>query len=75
MCKNEEYKVGDLVKIKNQFDKPRQMGIITEIKDNVHIKSVGTAAMVVVYWFPIAEFDWEYTFFLEKIDETLTDNL
>lgn len=64
-----DYNVGDLVRLKNNFDKDRQMGIITKIKEQVHIKSAGPAAVVIVYWFKIQEHDWEYTFFLEKLDK------
>ncbi len=68
-----DYNVGDLVRLKNNFDKDRQMGIITKVKEKVHLKSSGTAAVVIVYWFAIRESDWGYTFFLEKIsNENLT---
>ena len=69
MSKSDEYEIGDLVKIKNNYDKKRQIGIITEIKQKVHIKSEGSSLVVVVYWFFISSFDWEYTFFLEKLDK------
>ena len=69
MSSPDEYSVGDLVKIKNSHDLARQLGIITEIKEKVHLKSVGTAAVVMVYWFAISDYDWEYTFFLEKLDK------
>tara|TARA_R110000822_G_scaffold49956_1_gene130969 strand:- start:417 stop:626 length:210 start_codon:yes stop_codon:yes gene_type:complete len=69
MSKTDEYNIGDLVKIKNNYDKARQIGIITEVKRKVHIKSYGSANVVVVYWFSISDFDWEYTFFLEKFDK------
>ncbi len=73
MSDSGDYNIGDLVRIRNGFDKDRQIGIITKIKEKVHIKSTGTAAVVIVYWFTIEEFDWEYTFFLEKIsNENLT---
>ena len=64
-----DYRVGDLVRLRNGFDKDRQMGIITQVKEKVHLKSAGTAAVVIVYWFKIQEHDWEYTFFLEKLDK------
>ena len=63
-----EFKVGDLVKSSDSFDKRHQLGIIVSIKEKVHLKSSGTAAVVIVYWFQIQEFDWEYTFFLQKLD-------
>ena len=69
MSNSDEYNIGDLVKIKNNYDKKRQIGIITEIKQKVHIKSEGSSLVVVVYWFFISSFDWEYTFFLEKLDK------
>tara|TARA_R110000851_G_scaffold4509_3_gene18414 strand:+ start:1255 stop:1464 length:210 start_codon:yes stop_codon:yes gene_type:complete len=68
MSSPEEYVVGDLVRLKDSRDKTRQLGIITEIKERVHIKSVGAAAIVMVHWFLISDTDWEYTFFLEKLD-------
>ena len=61
--------VGDLVRLNNSFDKKHQLGVVTEIKEKVHLKSRGTAAIVMVYWFEIQESDWEYTFFLEKLDK------
>ena len=64
----ETFEVGDLVKVNDRFDKHRQLGIITEIKEKVHLKSSGTSAVVIVYWFAIQELDWEYTFFLKKLD-------
>lgn len=63
-----KFEVGDLVKIKSSFDKKHQLGIVTEIMSKVHIKSTGTAAMVMVYWFKTQQADLEYTFFLEKLD-------
>ncbi len=64
----ETFEIGDLVRTQNRFDKDRQLGIITEIKEKVHLKTSGTAAVVMVYWFAIQEHDWEYTFFLKKLD-------
>ena len=63
------FEIGDLVKVKDSFDKDHQLGIITEIRSKVHIRSTGTAAMVMVYWFKTQDIDWEYTFFLEKLDK------
>mgnify|MGYP001393872508 CR=1 FL=1 len=64
----QEFKVGDLVKSSDSFDKQRQLGMIVSVNEKVHLKSTGTAAIVTVYWFQIQESDWEYTFFLEKLD-------
>ena len=69
MSNPDEYAVGDLVRLKDSRDKTRQLGIITEIKERVQIKSVGAAAIVMVHWFLISDTDWEYTFFLEKLDK------
>ena len=63
-----KFEVGDLVRSSDSYDRRHKLGIITEIKEKVHIKSSGTAAIVMVYWFEIQESDWEYTFFLEKLD-------
>ena len=64
-----KFEVGDLVRSTNAFDKTHQLGVIAEIKEKVHLKSSGTAAIVTVYWFETQETDWEYTFFLEKLDK------
>mgnify|MGYP003118427725 CR=1 FL=1 len=64
-----KFEVGDLVRSANAFDKTHQLGVIAEIKEKVHLKSSGTAAIVMVYWFETQETDWEYTFFLEKLDK------
>jgi|TARA_R110002012_G_scaffold187062_1_gene353937 hypothetical protein len=62
-----ELEVGDLVRINDKFDKKRQLGIVIAILQKVHLKSSGTAAVVMVYWPMLEDTDWEYTFFLEKI--------
>ena len=62
------FEVGDLVRLRDKHDLRRQLGIVTEIKEQVHIKSTGRAAVVVVYWVQLQQSDWEYTFFLEKLD-------
>ena len=64
-----KFEVGDLVRSTNAFDKTHKLGVIAEIKEKVHLKSSGTAAIVTVYWFETQETDWEYTFFLEKLDK------
>ena len=63
------FEVGDLVRRNDSFDKKRQLGVITEINQKVHIKSSGLSAIVMVYWFLIEETELEYTFFLEKLDK------
>jgi len=63
-----KFEVGDLVKARNSFDKQHQLGVVTEIMNKVHIKSTGTAALVMVYWLKTQETELEYTFFLEKLD-------
>jgi len=62
-----KFEVGDLVRVNDRHDRGRQLGIITSILQEVHLKSSGTAAVVMVYWPMIQDTDWEYTFFLEKI--------
>ena len=69
MSSDSEFNIGDLVRLRNSYDKQRELGIILNIKEKVHLRSAGTAAVVVVYWFTIQESDWEYTFFLEKISD------
>ena len=69
-----KFKIGDLVKIYDPHDHDRQMGIVTAVSPRMaHIVSHGKVNVVQVYWPKLNESDWEYDFFLVKIeDEPLT---
>ena len=73
---NHRLEVGDLVRIHEPDDSDRQIGIIIALSPRqVHVVSHGTADVVRVYWPKINETDWEYDFFLIKIeDKDLTDD-
>lgn len=67
-------KVGDLVKLNDDNDKDRDIGIVVDISPRMaHIISHGRTNVIQVYWPKIQETDWEYDFFLKKVEEpTLT---
>ena len=71
-----EFQVGDLVRLHDSADKDRQMGIVVDISPRpAHIVSHGKSNLVRVFWPAINETDWEYDFFLKKIEEPdLTKN-
>jgi len=68
--------VGDLVRLQDPKDLDRQIGIIVAISPRMaHVVSHGRTNVVQVYWPTINETDWEYDFFLVKIEENdLTKN-
>mgnify|MGYP003140520623 CR=1 FL=1 len=70
------FEVGDLVKIKDHDDPFRRIGIIVGFSPKkAHVKSHGLTVVVQVYWPSLDYTDWEYDFFLEKIqDDDLTDD-
>ena len=71
--KNDRLEVGDLVRLQNSNDPDRQIGIIVGISPRTaHVASHGRTHILQVYWPMIQETDWEYDFFLEKLDK---DNL
>jgi hypothetical protein len=62
-------KVGDLVKLIDGYDEDRRIGIIVEISPKqAHVKNHGRTEVLKVYWPQLNESDWEYYFFLEKIE-------
>ena len=64
------FEVGDLVKLVDPLDKDRDIGVVVEISPNkAHLVSHGLTLVVQVYWPKIQETDWEYDFFLKKLDE------
>jgi len=71
-----KFKIGDLVKLHDSADKDRQIGIITDVSlRSAHVVSHGRSNVVQVYWPTIGETDWEYDFFLAKLDDKdLTKN-
>ncbi len=74
---NHRFKIGDLVRIHDLGDSDRQIGVIVDLSPRqAHIVSHGTANVVRVYWPKINETDWEYDFFLIKIENNdLTDDI
>ena len=70
------FQVGDLVRLQDPKDPDRQIGIIVAVSPRMaHVVSHGRANVVQVYWPTINEIDWEYDFFLAKIEENdLTKN-
>ena len=64
-----EFEVGDLVRLRERWDKQRSLGIIIEIEPvKIHMKSAGPANLVKVYWPAINLVEKEYTFFLIKLE-------
>jgi len=62
--------VGDLVRLHDIKDPGRQIGIIVAVSPRMaHVVSHGRTNVVQVYWPAINETDWEYDFFLAKIEE------
>ena len=65
-----KFEVGDLVKLYDPSDKDKDIGIIVDISPKyAHVVSHGKTLVVRVYWPKIQETDWEYDFFLKKIEE------
>ena len=64
------FKVGDLVKLRNPTDKNHNLGVVTKISpENAHIVSHGKTVVVQVYWPKLGVTDWEYDFFLLKLED------
>ena len=62
--------IGDLVRLLDSFDQGRRIGVVVGISPRqAHLVSLGTTVVVQVYWPVIGETDWEYDFFLEKLEE------
>ena len=65
-----KFSVGDLVKLSDQSDADRNIGIVVAITlRQAHLVSHGSTNVVQVYWPKINDTDWEYDFFLEKFEE------
>ena len=63
------FKVGDLVRLSDPLDKDRNIGIVISISPRKqHLVSHGSTTVVQIYWPKIQQSDWEYDFFLEKIE-------
>ena len=59
-----------MVKLHDPSDKDRNIGIVIAISPrDAHVVSHGTTTVVRVYWPKIQEEDWEYDFFLKKIED------
>ena len=64
------FKIGDLVQLQDPADKDRDIVIITGVSPHTsHVVSHGQANVVEVYWPKLNESDWEYDFFLKKLEE------
>ena len=62
--------IGDLVRLHDIKDSDRQIGIIIAVSPRMaHVVSHGKTNVVQVYWPMINETDWEYDFFLKKLEE------
>ena len=65
-----KFKLGDLVKLQDSADSDRDIGIITGINHRPeHVVSHGRSNVVRVFWPKLNESDWEYDFFLQKLEE------
>ena len=72
MAMKHKLQIGDLVRFQDPKDPDRQVGIIIAISPRMaHVVSHGSANVVQVYWPIIKETDWEYDFFLLKIEEVI----
>jgi len=71
-----KFKVGDLVQLQDAADEDRDIGIVTDLSPRMaHVVSHGRTHVVQVYWPKLNESDWEYDFFLKKLEEEdLTKN-
>ena len=69
-----KFEVGDLVRLYDPLDKDRNLGVVVGINPRkAHLVSHGPTVVIQVYWPKIQETDWEYDFFLKKLEEpTLT---
>ena len=66
-----KYEVGDLVKLYDDRDPDRNIGIVVSVSEKkAHIVAHGSANIIQVYWPKIQDTDWEYDFFLRKFNET-----
>ena len=66
----EKFKVGDLVQLQDGADPDRDIGIVTGLHPrSAHVVSHGRTNVIQVYWPKIKESDWEYDFFLKKLEE------
>ena len=64
------FQIGDLVRLQDPRDPDRQIGIIVAVSPRMtHVVSHGRTSVVQVYWPSIGEVDWEYDFFLAKLDD------
>jgi len=65
-----KYKIGDLVRLHDSNDSDRQIGVIIDENPRpAHLATHGTTRIYQVYWPTINESDWEYDFFLAKLDD------
>ena len=63
------FEVGDLVRLLKEYDGDNKIGIIMDISPKyAQLVSHGKTQVVRIYWPSIDAVDWEYDFFLEKIE-------
>ena len=68
---SDRFELGDLVKLYDPRDKDRDIGIVVAISPRkAHVVSHGQTTVVQVYWPKIQETDWEYDFFLKKLEDS-----
>ncbi len=61
--------VGDLVRLLEEYDNDNKIGIVMDISPKyAHLVSHGKTQVIRIYWPSIDAVDWEYDFFLEKIE-------
>lgn len=66
-----QFELGDLVKLYDPGDKDRDIGIVVGISPRkAHLVSHGKTTVIQVYWPKIQETDWEYDFFLKKLEDS-----
>ena len=60
---SKRFKIGDLVRLQDNADKDRDIGIIVDLSPKqAHLVSHGKANIVQVFWPKINDSDWEYDF-------------
>tara|TARA_Y100001963_G_C6408355_1_gene277310 strand:- start:69 stop:296 length:228 start_codon:yes stop_codon:yes gene_type:complete len=61
--------VGDLVRFKERYKENFKIGIVIDVSPQLaHLVSHGRTRVIRVYWPTLDTTDWEYDFFLEKIE-------
>ena len=65
-----KFQIGDLVRLYDPLDRDRNIGVVINISPRMaHLVNHGKTAVIQVYWPKIEETDWEYDFFLKKLED------